>query len=88
MVVLIKNSKSQRPDRELTRAETVTIVNRMLDRKVDKAYVDTNVRSIISFTDLTNVYWAYYDIMEASNSHNYERLSNKEERWTKHWRPY
>ena len=79
MVVLIKNSKSQRPDRELTRAETVTIVNRMLDRKVDKAYVDTNVRSIISFTDLTNVYWAY---------HNYERLSNKEERWTKHWRPY
>lgn len=79
---------SFRPERELTRAEAVTIVNRMLDRIADKDYVDANVRTIVSYTDLSKAYWAYYDIMEASNSHDYERLTNRLERWTRHWRPY
>ncbi|NLW52102.1 MAG: Cna B-type domain-containing protein, partial [Tissierellia bacterium] len=79
---------SFRPERNLSRAEAVTIINRMLDRVADKSYVDTNARSIVKYTDLTKVHWAYYDIMEASNSHDYERLTNKNERWLRHWRPY
>lgn len=79
---------SFRPERELTRAEAVTIINRMLDRVADRDYVDINVKKIVNYTDLTKAHWAYYDIMEASNSHDYVRLNNRAERWTRHWRPY
>ncbi len=79
---------SFRPEKELTRAEAVTIINRMLDRVADKSCVDANARTIVKYTDLTKAHWAYYDIMEASNSHDYVRLNNRAERWTRHWRPY
>ena len=79
---------SFRPEKELSRAETVTIVNRMLDRVADKRYVDTNRRTIVNYIDLNNSHWAYYEIMEASNSHDYERTTNRQERWIRHWRPY
>lgn len=60
----------------------------MLDRTADKTYVDTNARTIVRYTDLNRGHWAYYDIMEASNSHDYERTTNRQERWIRHWRPY
>ena len=58
-----------RADRYITRAEVVTIVNRLLGRQADEAYIDANTSRLNTFSDLEQTYWAYYDIMEAANTH-------------------
>ena len=60
---------SFRPDAGITRAEAVTLINRLLGRTADRDYISLNPRKLRSFTDLTNSHWAYYDVMEASISH-------------------
>ena len=60
---------SFRADRNITRAEVVTIVNRLLGRQADEAYIDANPRRLNQFSDLKSSHWAYYDIMEAANTH-------------------
>ncbi|MCC3374794.1 S-layer homology domain-containing protein [Cohnella sp. REN36] len=67
------------PDKTITRAESATIVNRMLDRQPDKKAIDAST-GIKVFKDLSSGYWAYYDIMEATNAHQYEK-SNGMEIW-------
>ncbi|MCU6708113.1 S-layer homology domain-containing protein [Paenibacillus sp. J5C_2022] len=67
------------PDKTITRAESATIVNRMLNRKPDKKAIDAST-GIKAFKDLSSGYWAYYDIMEATNDHQYE-TSNGMEIW-------
>lgn len=67
------------PDKTITRAESATIVNRMLNRQPDKKVIDAST-SIKAFKDLSSGYWAYYDIMEATNAHQYEE-SNGMEIW-------
>ncbi|WP_294475922.1 S-layer homology domain-containing protein [uncultured Intestinimonas sp.] len=55
---------------EITRAEVVTIVNRMLGRTADETYIRRNKDELNTFYDLQNPhYWAYYDLMEAANGH-------------------
>lgn len=55
---------------EITRAEVVTIVNRMLGRTADETFIRHNEDSLNTFRDLQNPhYWAYYDLMEAANGH-------------------
>ncbi len=62
--------KTLRADNSITRAEAVTIVNRMLERIPDKEYIDDNLEKLIDFIDVRdNTYWAYYDIFEAANTH-------------------
>ncbi len=59
-----------KPDNNITRAEVVTIVNRVTDREADTEYVDKNLSTLNRFTDLTDKgYWAYYEITEAANTH-------------------
>ncbi len=58
-----------RADRYITRAEVVTIINRLLGRQADEAYIDANTSRLNTFSDLEHTYWAYYDIMEAANTH-------------------
>ncbi|NOU87227.1 hypothetical protein GC102_15745 [Paenibacillus sp. LMG 31460] len=65
------------PDKTITRAETATIANRMLNRQADKKAIDAST-SIKVFKDLSNGYWAYYDIMEATHAHQYEKSNGKE----------
>ncbi|BBI31186.1 NHL domain-containing protein [Cohnella abietis] len=67
-----------KPNNNITRAEVVSLVNRMLERYSDKGYVDSNKNVLKQYVDLKNNYWAYYDIMEASNEHNYEKSLNSE----------
>lgn len=76
-----------KPDAYITRAEVVTIVNRLLQRKADEDYVDKNQNKLIQFTDLVNkkYYWAYYDIYEAANNHYATTTAKKEERWSHSW---
>ena len=58
-----------RDSRHITRAEVVTIVNRLLGRQADEDYIDANLRRLNTFSDLKDSYWAYYDVMEAANTH-------------------
>ena len=56
-------------DDEITRAEVVTIVNRLLGREADQEYIADHPRGLVRFPDVSKGYWAYYDILEAANSH-------------------
>ena len=58
-----------RADRYITRAEVVAIVNRLLGRHADEAYISANTRRLNTFSDMTDGHWAYYDVMEAANTH-------------------
>lgn len=60
------------PSMTITRAEASTVVNRMLYRSADKAYVDSNTDQMTNFPDLRTTHWAYYEIMEATNEHDYK----------------
>ena len=69
------------PERTITRAEAVAIVNRMLDRSGDARYIRDHADELVSFSDLSNAHWAYRDIMEAANAHEYTKANN-----TEHWK--
>ena len=70
-----------RPNSTITRAEVTAITNRMLGRAADRDYVDSHSGSLTRFDDVSTIYWAYYDIMEAVNGHDYERENGAED-WT------
>lgn len=74
-----------RPNNNITRAEVVAIVNRMLNRKADAEYVDNNLmRTKGAFVDNMRSAWYYYDIYEAAFGHSYERLDNGvDEKWNR-----
>lgn len=72
-----------KPAKSITRAEVVSLVNRMLERYSDSSYVEKNKVKINQYVDLTNSHWAYDDIMESTNSHDYEKYSNSE-LWSSH----
>jgi hypothetical protein len=73
---------SFRPDRPITRAEAMTMIDRVLDRKVDAAGLLAELTP--AYTDVTPSHWAYYDVLEATVSHDYERRSGDAgvENWT------
>ena len=57
-------------EKSITRAEVVTLVNRLLGWNADKSYVDKNIRKLNTFFDMTDKnHWAYYAVMEAANTH-------------------
>lgn len=60
---------SFRADDEINRAEVVTIVNRLLGREADEAYIADNLRKLNTFSDMSKRHWAYYAVMEAANTH-------------------
>ena len=70
-----------KPEKDISREEVATMVNKMLDRKVDKDGL--NNLGIKNFKDLDNSSWSYFDIVEASNSHKYVRrtLGDIMENW-------
>ena len=75
---------SFKPGNTITRAEVTTIVNRMLDRSADEAYVDRHADELEQFTDVPDTHWAYYEVAEATNAHDYDRTSGSED-WTQLW---
>lgn len=70
-----------RPDNTITRAEVTTITNRMLGRAADEAFVDRHSDELRQFPDVPESYWAYYNIMEATNAHDFG-MENGAEDWT------
>ena len=72
-----------KPENNITRAEVVTLVGRMLDRHADSAYLAANAGALPrNYADLNSSHWAYIAIMEASISHDYTKDSAGEH-WTK-----
>ena len=67
-----------RPNNAITRAEVVKITNAVLERTCDKDYVAANLSNLTSYNDLPSAYWAYYDILEASNAHDYKAVNDTE----------
>ncbi|MBL7574279.1 S-layer homology domain-containing protein [Peptoniphilus asaccharolyticus] len=72
-----------KPDAPITRAEAVSIVNRMFDRAADGEFVREHRFEIKSFKDLVENHWAYYEIIEAVHTHDYERIGTRVEKWDK-----
>lgn len=68
------------PYQLVTRAQAAVIVNRMLGRCADRAFIAEH-QDLQTFQDVPPTHWAYYDICEATNGHNYEKSGGKE-RWT------
>ena len=68
------------PEDEISRAEVVTIVNRLLGREADQDYIASGPRGLVRFPDVPSSHWAYYDILEASNHHEAD-LSGDPEVW-------
>ena len=69
-----------RPYALITREQVTAIINRMLGRSADEAYINSHLLDIQQFTDLGLPHWAFYDIMEAANTHDY-RKENGVEYW-------
>ena len=68
-------------EREINRAEVVTIVNRLLGREADEDYIADNLRKLNTFPDVTKRHWAYYAVMEAANAHT--AVLGESESWSK-----
>lgn len=69
---------SFKPDQYITRAEFVTLVNSVLDRKIQKSHI-LNEANI--YPDLSENMWYYEDIIEATNSHLYLKDTDLNEIW-------
>lgn len=61
-----------RPEDNLTRAECVTIINRMLKRGAE---AENMLDGMVTFVDNTYGVWYYEAIQEAANSHTYTRTN-------------
>ena len=70
-----------RPDAQITRAEAITILNRLLGRSADRAAIDA-AGKIFQYIDLKLTHWAYYDIMEASVPHTPSASETGDEIWS------
>ena len=61
----------------MTRGEAAAIVNRMLNRQADRAFLFDHP-GVRTFLDVPTSHWAYYDICEAANSHRYQQKDQLE----------
>ena len=64
---------SARPNDNLTRGETAAVMNRILGRVVNNSsFSDAKVAAAMkTWPDCTSSHWAYAEIQEATNSHDY-----------------
>lgn len=70
-----------RPSNAITRAEAMTLINKVLNREVDKEGLLADAKQ---WPDNQEGKWYYYQVLEATNSHDYERRSADSyvENWT------
>ena len=67
------------PDRSITRADAMAIINRVLDRGVSQG---STLLSYHAWPDNDPTAWYYYEIIEATNAHEYTG-TRPNENWTK-----
>ena len=66
-----------RPNDNIKRLEVMTLVNRVLERAVDK---DGICEDVITWSDNPEGKWYYYDVQEATNSHEFARTDKPVEK--------
>lgn len=58
------------PQKNITRAEAVTMLNRALNRVPNREKLESSLSKYnVAFNDINKKHWAYYDILEASITH-------------------
>ena len=62
-----------RPNNHITRAEAVKVFNKLYDRSVNLTGLRDVLTNIAPFVDVNASHWAYYEIVEASNTHTFYR---------------
>ena len=71
---------SFKPNAKITRAEAVTILNSVFNRNTNKNSLNNvNTSSLNKFSDVKEGFWAYYNILDAANTHDRERLNSTSE---------
>ena len=71
-----------KPEKNITRAEVVSLTNRILNRYADLDFAKAHVQELAPMIDMYYTHWAYGPVVEAMNGHDYERLfDRKSERW-------
>ena len=71
---------SFKPNAKITRAEAVTILNSVFDRNTSALSLNNvNKSALNKFSDVNEGFWAYYNIIDAANSHDRERLNSSSE---------
>ena len=75
---------SFKPDNYITRAEAVIMFNSIFNRVPDKDFINKNEVLLVKFKDLKKDHWAYYELEEAANSHEFNKeTNNRYETWIK-----
>lgn len=71
-----------KPNQPITRTEAAKLINRVLKRRVDQ--IGLKAELVIHWPDLPIAHWGYYELMEATISHEYERRFEDRvmENWT------
>lgn len=68
------------PERLVTRGEAAVMLNRMLERRADRDFLNSHA-GVTMFRDVPESHWAFAEICEAANAHSYQRIDG-EEVWT------
>lgn len=61
------------PNDNITRAQATIIANRMLGRVPDGVYINAHLDELTRFPDVSEDFYAFRDIVEATNSHDYSK---------------
>ncbi len=72
---------SFRPDRFITRAEAMTMINRVLNRVPENK--SDLLADMVKWPDNKETDWYYLAVQEATNSHDFDKKNNIYEKWTK-----
>ena len=66
------------PDLTITRAQIVTIINRIMNREIRAENIPVDAQA---YSDLSKTHWAYCAIIEASDTHEFDRTEDNTEVW-------
>jgi hypothetical protein len=75
------------PDAPLTRAQAVTILNRVLGRSMDAALL-RQAKDLRAFRDVSSSYWGYGAILEATIDHEATQSQDGSETWSSYTHSY
>ena len=70
------------PNAAIQRDEVTSMTNRVVGRSPDKQHIMTYLPSLVTFSDVAASSWAYYDVLEATNSHNLYGSDTNGEIWS------
>lgn len=71
-----------KPNNPITRAEAVKIFNHLFKRETTtESLIDIPINEIKTFTDVGPSHWAYYQIIEATNTHTIDETNVNVSSW-------